>query len=204
MTIAAEKVVSIDYTLRGNDGNVIDSSEGRAPLDYLHGARNIVPGLERELDGKVEGDSFQVSIPPADAYGEYDEGHVFDVPKTQFPEGQPIEPGMRFSAQTAEGPASFLVKSVSDDSVQLDGNHPLAGETLNFEVTVRGVRDATAEEIAHGHVHQKGHSCCGGHGHDHDHGDECCGGGHGHDHDHGDGCCGGGQGHGNRGCGCGH
>ncbi len=166
MTIAAEKVVSIDYTLRNNNGEIIDSSEGRAPLDYLHGARNIVPGLEKELDGKAEGDSLKVAVAPADAYGEYDDSNVFDVPRTQFPEGQEIEAGMRFSAQTPEGPASFLVKDVAGDSVKLDGNHPLAGETLNFDVTVRGVRDATAEEIAHGHVHQKGEEggCCGGHG----------------------------------------
>ncbi|MGF1531669.1 MAG: peptidylprolyl isomerase [Puniceicoccaceae bacterium] len=163
MTVAAEKVVSIDYTLRGDDGQTIDSSEGRAPLDYLHGAQNIVPGLERELEGKAEGDQILVSVAPTEGYGDYDPKNVFEVPRSQFAESQAIEPGMRFQAQTPEGVTSFLVKEVGEDSVKLDGNHPLAGATLHFDVTVRAIRDASPEEVEHGHVHQSG-GCCGGNG----------------------------------------
>ncbi len=153
MQIAKNAVVAIDYTLRDTDGEVIDASPEGQPLQYLHGAGNIIPGLEKALEGKAAGDDLDVSIPPAEAYGERDERLQQDVPKSMFEGVEDIQAGMRFQAQTQSGPQVVTVAAVSGDQVTVDANHPLAGQTLNFKVKVSDVRAASDEEIEHGHVH---------------------------------------------------
>lgn len=161
-TIAKGKVASIHYTLKNGEGAVVDSSQGREPLDYLHGHGNIVEGLENALSGKAVGDSLHVSVPPEQGYGVTDKDLLVDVPREHLPV-EDLAPGMRFTAETSGGMRLFTVKEVGEESVMLDGNHPLAGETLHFEVEVVGIREAEAEELAHGHVHSGGH-----HHHDED------------------------------------
>jgi FKBP-type peptidyl-prolyl cis-trans isomerase SlyD len=156
MQVSAQKVVSIHYTLTGDDGEVIDSSIGHAPLAYIHGAGNIIPGLEDALLGKSVGDSFQVSIPPEDGYGLRDDALVQAVPKEAFQGVDEILPGMQFHAESPHGVQLVTVVEVQGDTVILDGNHPMSGQTLNFDVEVTDVRDATAEELDHGHVHGAG------------------------------------------------
>ena len=155
MQIGAKKAVSFHYSLRDDEGTVLDSSEGRPPLTYLHGEGNIVPGLERALEGKSAGDEVKATVPPEEGYGERDDDNIRNVPRRKLPEGK-IEPGMRLRLQTNEGPVPALVTAVSGDYVTVDANHPLAGMTLHFDVTVVEVRDATAEELEHGHVHGPG------------------------------------------------
>ena len=156
MQAEKNKVVTIDYTLKDNEGNLIDESN-TGEFAYLHGANNIIPGLEKELEGKQAGDSVQVSIKPEDAYGEVDMAKIQQAPRSMFPQDVEIKPGMQFHAQTPDGQDVMVtVTAVEDDHVVIDGNHPLAGVTLNFDVTVRDVRDASAEEIEHQHVHGPG------------------------------------------------
>jgi len=156
MQIAKNKVVSIEYTLTDSAGSVLDSSSGQAPLAYLHGSGNIIPGLENALEGKSAGDSLKVVVPPEQAYGIHDAKLVQDVPRTAFGKTD-VKPGMQFRA---EGPnaGSRLIKivSVKQDTIQIDANHPLAGQTLNFDVKVVSIRDASQEELDHGHVHGAG------------------------------------------------
>jgi len=156
MQVAKNKVVSIDYTLKNDAGEVIDSSEGHEPLFYLHGAQNIVPGLESALEGKAAGDRIQVSIAPAEAYGERNEALQQAVPREAFQGVEDLEVGMQFRAESDAGQQIVTITAIEGDEVTVDGNHPLAGETLNFDVTVVEVRDATAEELEHGHVHGPG------------------------------------------------
>jgi len=156
MAIQKDKVVSIDYTLTGDNGQVLDSSNGREPLAYLHGAGNIIPGLESALEGKDEGDELNVQIPPDQAYGQRDERMVQPVPRTAFQGVADIQPGMQFQAQTNAGPRLITVVGVEGDQVTIDANHPLAGATLKFDVKIVNVRDATSEEMSHGHVHGAG------------------------------------------------
>ena len=156
MQIAKDKVVSIDYTLTGSDGKVIDSSSGGDPLTYLHGASNIIPGLERALEGKSAGDQVTTTVAPADGYGQKNPSLVQGVPRAQFPGVKDIAVGMQFQAQTNHGPRVVQVVGVSDDTITVDANHPLAGETLNFDVKVVEVRDATQQELDHGHAHGPG------------------------------------------------
>jgi len=156
MQAEKNKVVTIDYTLTDTDGNLIDESKD-GQFAYLHGADNIIPGLEKGLEGKQAGDSVQVTIDPGEAYGEVDPTKIQKAPRDMFPPDVEIRPGMQFHAQTPDGQDVMVtVKAVEEDFVVIDGNHPLAGVTLNFEVTVRDVRDATAEEIEHRHVHGPG------------------------------------------------
>src|SRR5688572_10562959 len=152
MQISKNKVASIHYTLRDNEGTIIDSSEGRDPLNYLHGAGNLIIGMEEGLEGKAKGDKFNLKITPEKGYGEKDETLVQKVPKSAFG-GQDVKEGMRFS--TNQG-GVVTVTSVGMDSVTVDGNHPLAGVELNFAVEVMDVRNATEEEMSHGHVHGPG------------------------------------------------
>ncbi|HHN8349158.1 TPA: peptidylprolyl isomerase [Morganella morganii] len=209
MKVAKDLVVSLAYQVRTEDGVLVDESPASAPLDYLHGRGALISGLESALDGRVAGDVFDVDVGANDAYGQYDENLVQRVPKDVFVGVDELEVGMRFLADTDMGPVPVEITGIEGDEVIVDGNHMLAGQNLKFHVEVIGVREATAEELEHGHVHGEEGGCCGGH----DHGEEggCCGGGHGHDHDHehGEGgCCGGGHGkghghgHGNGGCGC--
>ncbi|MBA5762717.1 peptidylprolyl isomerase [Vibrio sp. 404] len=188
MKIEKNVVVSLAYQVKLEDGAVVDQSTVEAPLDYLHGNNNLISGLEAALEGKVAGDKFDVTIAPEDGYGEHSDELVQRVPANVFHGVEQIEVGMRFLADTDQGPIPVEVTEVDGDEVVVDGNHMLAGHTLTFVVEVVAVREATAEEIEHGHVHQAG-GCCGGHDHDHDHEGGCCGGEEkGDDHE----CCGGG------------
>ncbi len=151
--IEDNKVVTIDYTLKDDADTVLDTSEGREPLVYLHGASNIIPGLEKALSGMTVGDDFEVTVEPVEAYGEYNPEMVQQVPKDAFQGVEEIEPGMRFNAQGAQGPIQVVVTNVDEAQVTVDANHPLAGKILNFNGTIRDVRDASDEEIEHGHAH---------------------------------------------------
>ncbi|MCA1769703.1 MAG: peptidylprolyl isomerase [Halomonas sp.] len=156
MLIAQNSVVSFHYTLTNDTGEVLDSSEGREPLTYLHGAGNIVPGLEKELEGRQAGDKLSAVVEPGEGYGEKQEQLVQEVPRDAFQGVEGIEPGMQFQAQTQGGPLMVTVTSVEGDTVTVDGNHPLAGQTLNFAVEIASVREASEEELEHGHVHGEG------------------------------------------------
>ena len=156
MKIEKNKVVSIDYKLTGNDGQLIDSSEGGEPLAYLHGTGSIISGLEEALEGRGVGEALKVSIAPEKAYGVRDEAKKVTVARSQLQGVDEIKPGLQLQAQMPNGPQLFTVTGMDDTTVTLDGNHPLAGATLNFDVTVKSVREATADELAHGHVHGPG------------------------------------------------
>jgi len=154
LTIAKNQVVSMHYTLTDNAGNVLDSSDEGTPLSYLHGAGNIIPGLEEALAGKAEGEQVQAVIAPEEAYGEPQPDLVQVLPREAFQGVDQVEPGMRFQAESADGSTRQLtVTGVEGDEVTVDANHPLAGVELHFDVQVVGVRDATDEELEHGHVH---------------------------------------------------
>jgi FKBP-type peptidyl-prolyl cis-trans isomerase SlyD len=155
MQIGKEKVVSIHYTLRNNAGTVLDSSEGHSPLLYIQGIGNLIPGMEEGLEGKVKGDKVQIKVSPEKGYGERDEKMIQKVPRSAFG-GQEIKEGMQFQAGTNHGQQVVTVTEIGLDSITVDGNHPLAGVELNFSVEVLEVRDASSEELAHGHVHGPG------------------------------------------------
>ena len=157
-------VVAFHYRLTNDAGDVLDSSEGSEPLTYLQGSGNIVPGLERQLTGHVAGDKFDALVPPAEGYGERHPVPAQALPRSSFPEGVELQAGMGFIAQGPSGhDIPLFIVSVGEDEVKVDVNHPLAGETLHFNVEVVGVRAATDEEKAHGHPH-------GPEGHGHHHG----------------------------------
>jgi len=160
MQVEKNSVVSIHYTLKDENGEVLDSSEGRDPLDYLHGAGQIIPGLESELEGRKVGEEFSVVIEPGQGYGSRDESLVHEVPKTEFDTPEEIEVGMQFRVGDEGGTVIMSVAGVGDETVTLDGNHPLAGVNLAFDVAVAGVREATEDEIkASRHVHGSGCGC---------------------------------------------
>lgn len=157
MLIAANKAVSIDYTLTNDAGEVIDSSAGGAPLVYLHGAGNIIVGLEKALEGKQAGDELKVSIEPEEAYGEYSPELVATLNRAMFEGVDELAVGMQFHASAPDGGMQIVtIRHLEGDDVTVDGNHPLAGQRLNFQVKVVGVREAHSEEIAHGHIHGEG------------------------------------------------
>jgi len=156
MKIVENSVALIDYTLTDNEGTVIDSSEGAGPLAYLHGAGNIIEGLEEALLGKEAGAEVKASIEPAKGYGERNDDMQQEVPKELFGGVENIEVGMQFQSETDQGPVMVTVVAMNDEMVTVDGNHPLAGVHLNFDVTIREVREATSEELEHGHVHGDG------------------------------------------------
>jgi len=160
MRVAKHKVVSIDYTLTDGQGTVIDSSSGQQPLVYIHGLGNIIPGLEVALEGKSTGEHVNAVIAPEQAYGERNESLVQHLARDVFDTDEDIVEGMRFHAMSEAGPRVVTVVGVEGDQVTIDGNHPLAGMTLHFDVTIADVRDASEEEISHGHAHGPG-------GHDH-------------------------------------
>jgi FKBP-type peptidyl-prolyl cis-trans isomerase SlyD len=154
MKIAKDRVVELEYRLHLGDGQVIDSSAPGQPLSYLHGRGQIVPGLEGALEGLDVGEAKQVVVAPAQGYGEHDARGLQEVPRTMFPADAQLSPGMRLAAQTDSGEVIPIgIHEVKGQTVVVDLNHPLAGKTLHFDVTVRGVRDATAEELTHGHAH---------------------------------------------------
>ncbi|MFO0692427.1 MAG: peptidylprolyl isomerase [Polyangiales bacterium] len=162
-SIAAGKVVSIHYVLRDDSSKELDRSEEGKPLLYLHGARNIVAGLEKALEGKRVGDAVKVTVPPEQGYGSRNRGKTFQMPRSSFPKEVKLERGMQFSTKTQEGhQVPVWIAKVQGPTVVVDPNHPLAGATLHFDVTVADVRDATEEEKQHGHAHGPD-----GHGHGH-------------------------------------
>ncbi len=189
MTITKDSVVTIEYTLTDNENEVLDSSEGTGPLEYLHGHNNLIPGLEKELEGKKAGDTFKTSVAPKDGYGEYQDKLVVEVDRSQFPDDVEINEGMQFEAGGPDGSQIVTVTAVTDAKVTVDANHTLAGETLNFDVKVVSVREATDKEKAEG-LESQGCGCgCGDGGC----GDDCdC-----EEDGNGEGC-------GSGGCGCGH
>ena len=153
MQITDNSVVNIHYTLTNDAGNVLDSSEGREPLAYLHGHHQIIPGLENALVGKSAGDELNVTIAPEDAYGLRVEEAVQTVPREAFAQIPDLAVGMQLHGESPQGPMSVVVKEVNDDNVVVDANHPLAGMRLRFKATVTDIRPATHEEIEHGHAH---------------------------------------------------
>ena len=160
MEITQNTVAMIDYQLTDDAGKVLDSTEHREPLPVLFGHRNIIPGLESALSGKRAGDAVQVSIPPEEAYGSRNDSLRQQVDRSQFSSVPNLAVGMQFRVPTNQGQLTVTVVDLTDDTVTVDGNHPLAGATLHFDVHVREVRNATEQELAHGHAH-------GVHGHDH-------------------------------------
>jgi len=156
MQVAKNTVVSIDYTLTDEAGTVLDSSQGQAPLAYIQGAGNIIPGLEEALEGKQAGEQLKVSVSPEKGYGERNEAMTQKVPRNMFDTQQEIKPGMRFHAESENGTHTVTVTAVDEENVPVDGNHPLAGKTLNFDVNIVEVREATEDELSHGHVHGPG------------------------------------------------
>ena len=174
MRVAKETVVAIEYTLKDDQGNIIDASGERGPMEYLHGAQNIIPGLEQGVEGLAAGDTKSVVVPPQLGYGEHSDKLLQQVPLSAFGANTP-QVGMRFHAETNLGMRVLTIKKIEGEEVTLDGNHELAGKTLHFDIKVVAVRAAELTELSHGHPHQSG-GCCGGGG---------CGSGEGS----GGGCC---------------
>ena len=179
MNITTNKIASLAYTLKNDNGEVLDTADENNPFLYMHGTGGIIKGLESALNEKTVNDSFSLIVAPEDGYGERDDKLTESVPRDMF-EGIPDEEmvaGAQFHAQTGEGTQVITIAGIDGDTVKIDANHPLAGETLHFDVAVLDIRDATEEEIAHGHPHAPG-----GCGHDHaepeeEKKDSCCGGG---------------------------
>ena len=156
MQVAKDAVVTIHYTLKNDAGETVDSSAGGEPLAYLQGNGNLIPGLENALEGKQVGDKVSVKVAPGEGYGEYDKSLVQQVPRRSFKGIANVQVGMQFQVQSNQGPRAVTVTNVVGDMVTVDGNHPLAGQNLNFDVEITDVRAASEEELAHGHVHGPG------------------------------------------------
>jgi FKBP-type peptidyl-prolyl cis-trans isomerase SlyD len=160
MKISKEKVVSIHYTLKDKTGEVLDSSDGQPPLEYIQGLGNIIPGLEKALDGKQVGDKLNAVIPPEDAYGVRKESFVKTIPLSEFENQGDVKVGSQFRVETSQETHIATVTNIENENVTIDLNHPLADETLHFDIEVMDIREATQEELSHGHVHG-----AGGHAH---------------------------------------
>ena len=156
MHIAERTVVSFHYTLTNDAGQTIDSSAGGAPMPYLHGAGNIVPGLEKEMAGKTAGDKFDVRVSPEEGYGVHNPENVQKVPRQAFAGIDTLEVGMQFQAQSGRGGMPVTISAIDGDDITVDANHPLAGQALNFAIEIMEVREASVEECLHGHVHGPG------------------------------------------------
>lgn len=156
MQIGQDSVVNIHYTLRNASGEVLDSSADREPLAYIHGNGNLVPGVEKALQGRKAGDKLSFEVAPVEGYGVRDDSLVQDVPRSAFEGVTELRAGMQFQADSNHGPRTVLVTKVGPETVTVDGNHPLAGQTLHFDVEVTEVRAATEEELEHGHAHGEG------------------------------------------------
>lgn len=154
MIIQEKRVVTFHYELKDDNGTILDASKGQEPLTYMHGMNNLIPGLENELTGKSAGDKIQVTVKPQDAYGQINPDLVQKVPHNAFQEIGKVEPGMQLQSTSPDGHVRLLtVQKVDEEGVTVDGNHPLAGQTLHFDVKIETVREATAEELDHGHAH---------------------------------------------------
>ncbi len=155
MEVSKNRVVTIDYTVTNSHGAVVDSSQERSPLAYVHGAGKVIPGLEAALEGHRDGETVHATVPPEQAYGRRDERLRQPVPRERFEtQGRDIEVGMQFRTAGSEGAQVVTVVAVDEDEVTIDANHPLAGETLRFDVMIVDVRDATAQELDEGAVHE--------------------------------------------------
>jgi len=164
MKIEIHKAVSISYTLKDNEGKVLDSADKASPFTFIYGTGGVIPGLEKELDGKVKGDSFKLHLNAADAYGEYSDKLLQNVSIEMFEglDAEDLFEGAQFHAETNQGMQVVTIKEINGDKVLIDGNHPMAGKELNFDVVVEDIRDTTEEELEHGHIHAEGESCGGG------------------------------------------
>lgn len=156
MTIVNNVVATINYTLKNGNDLTIDSSVDKDPLVYIHGMGHLIPGLEKSLEGKVKGDKVNAVISPDDAYGPRRDDMVQVVPKTEFKDIETMEIGTQFQVETENGDIIVTLIELRDEEVVLDGNHPLAGETLHFDVEIIDIREATEEELKSGHIHGKG------------------------------------------------
>jgi FKBP-type peptidyl-prolyl cis-trans isomerase SlyD len=156
MQITPGSVVVFDYTLTDDDKDIIDSSVGSEPLAYIQGEGQIVPGLEKAMEGKKAGDSFKISLPPEDGYGVHDPENISVVPADQIEGGEELEEGMQLHTEGEFGEQTVIITKIVGNEVTIDGNHPLAGMTLHFDISIRDVRPATDEERDHGHVHGPG------------------------------------------------
>ena len=156
MQISKNKVASIHYTLKDKNGEIIDSSEESKPLSYIQGLGNLIPGMERGLEGKIAGDTVSLIIAPEDAYGIRDDQYLSVIPLDNFPDKESVKPGVQFVAQSDQGSRDAIILKVEGNDVTADFNHPLAGIELHFEIKVMDVREATTEELAHGHIHGEG------------------------------------------------
>lgn len=156
MQAIKDHVVSIEYTLRDTEGKVVDQSQAGEPLNYLHGHDNIVPGLEQAIEGHAAGEEIQATVPPEEGYGHYHEELVQTVERAQFEGIDDLKPGMTFHAESDQGPMIVTIAAIDGDQVTVNGNHVLAGQTLDFAVKILDIRSATATEIEHGHIHAEG------------------------------------------------
>lgn len=160
MQVADDMVVAFHFTLTNEQGEQIHSTRPDAPLTYLHGRGEIIDGLEKALAGKSQGESFDLVLGPGEAYGDRDPALVQTVDRSEFPDAGELEIGMRFWVEDDQGERTITITGIEGDEVTVDGNHPLAGERISFEVEILEVRQATEEELSHGHAH-------GGNGHQH-------------------------------------
>lgn len=156
MNISKNSVVSFHYTLKNSEGNQLESSREGDAMTYLHGSGNIIKGLEKALEGKSAGDTFEVTVEPAEAYGERQKANIQRISAKHFRDTKSLKPGQVLGLQTKQGPVQVTVVKVGRFNVDVDANHPLAGQSLTFDVEVTEVREATAEEKDHGHVHGLG------------------------------------------------
>ncbi|MCF6268180.1 MAG: peptidylprolyl isomerase [Melioribacteraceae bacterium] len=156
MTIENDKVVLMDYTLTNENGDIIDTSDGREPLAYIQGHQNIIPGLEQEMAGKKVGDKFKAVVQPEDGYGKFNPALLQEVDRNVFKGVDEIEVGMQFKAELENGPIIMTVTKIDGDKITIDGNHALADQVLTFDVEVKEIRNATSEELEHKHVHGAG------------------------------------------------
>jgi len=154
--VKKDAVVSLSYSLTNADGQQLDKSSPDKPFAYLHGSKQIVPGLENALEGMIIGDKKEITVSPAEGYGEFVPGLKMDIERSNFPKDVDIQTGMQFSADVNGDNRIFTVTGLENEKVQVDGNHPLAGQTLHFDVEVVEIRDATKEELEHGHSHGPG------------------------------------------------
>jgi FKBP-type peptidyl-prolyl cis-trans isomerase SlyD len=153
MKIVSNKVVTVDYVLTDDAGRVLDTNRGHGPLLYLHGVGGIVPGLERALEGHTTGDRVKVKVEPHEAYGARDESQIHSLPRSTFQGIDDLAPGMQFQGSDGQHTRLVTILEVDRETVKVDANHPLAGKNLHFDVNILEVRDATPEEIEHGHAH---------------------------------------------------
>ncbi len=170
MKVEAQKAITLAYTLTDDKGNILDKADANEPFIYLHGAGGVIPGLEKALDGKAVDERLTVNLEPSEAYGDYSDQLVQEVSKEMFGEldEKDMFVGAQFHAETNQGMQVVTVNAINDETITIDGNHPMAGKNLNFDVTVLEVRDATEDELAHGHIHahsanDDGGSSCSGH-----------------------------------------